>query len=315
MPNILLTSAGGLTGTYLIKHFQRSCKENKIIAVDVNDLVPAKILADKFYCVPYLTDAEIYKSAISEIVSNNNIEYIIPITSKDMDFYSTNTEWLDDINLKYCIVDKETNEKLSNKIQCNYLLSSFGLDVPKIYSSIKDIANYPILYKPINGSGSKGQIIINNLDELSFYEKNKSGGFYMQFIYGEEYTVDCLFGLDGKCVGFNNRVRLKTVSGGATICVNKYDKKVENIIRVLEGYAKLRGAINFQYLKGSDDKLYIIDFNTRFASGGLPLTVKTGFDIPNKLIELMKHGKTSNWKCGSEAEGLTMIRYYDELFY
>ena len=77
---------------------------------------------------------------------------------------------------------------------------------------------------------------------------------------------------------------------------------------------KIKGPVNFQFKIFPEDELCIFDFNTRFASGGLALTVESGFDIPNLLIKMLLGEKVVKWESISENDGLTMIRYYDEYF-
>lgn len=306
--NILLTSAGGLTGTYLIKNYRRSDKYDcNIIAIDVNNDVPARSMADKFYCVPFLREKELYIDTVTKIIEENHIDVIIPITSRDVDFYSANNFCP---NVKKMILDSDINDRLSNKKTCYDFLNTCGIKTPKVFDHPVE---FPIFAKPTKGSGSKGTSkIIDNTDYI-YWQSKYPESMFIEFLDGEECTVDCLFDNNGKCIGFHNRVRKKTISGGAVITVSKYEKKLESIIKILEDRAFLRGPINFQYIK-TNDELYLIDFNTRFASGGLPLTVQCGFNIPEKLIDLLYFNSTETYRQTPDTDNITMIRYYEELF-
>ena len=70
--------------------------------------------------------------------------------------------------------------------------------------------------------------------------------------------------------------------------------------------------MNFQYIV-RDDIPYFIDINLRYASGGLPLTVASGLDIPRLLLELLDGKVISPLGCCGN-DGLTMYRYFDEYF-
>jgi carbamoyl-phosphate synthase large subunit len=310
--NILITSAGGLTGTFLLKHLSTITFSNnykyKLVAVDINNQIPAINKSAAFYVVPSVTDSEAYISEISKIIKKEKIDLVLPVLSKEVDLFC-DKNFVDERKVLLC--DSELNKKLSNKILCNELLRSLGLLVPEIATSF---SGEPLVFKPCDSSGSKGVVIIKTKDDFEYYSKKNESSFFTQYIEGEEYTVDCLFDKASKCIGYNSRVRIKTVGGGATVSTNKFDPEIEETIRILEANLKLRGALNFQYIK-KDGKNYLIDFNTRFASGGLPLTVKSGFDVPNELIRLIILGEATPWKAPHSADGLTMVKYYNEVYF
>lgn len=311
--NILLTSAGGSTGTYLIRLLKKCLGEKaKVVAVDANNNVPAKVFADSFYVVPKLSDERRYLSVLGDIVKNEKITHMIPVTSYDMNFYSAHSCFE---NVKRLIIGEEINAILSDKRKSYGFLAELGVCVPKCYDVTPNIGEYPLFLKPCRGSGSKGTQKINSGEEFEYWKEKSPNSLFTEFLEGEEFTVDCLFGGDGKCLGYFNRRREKTVSGGAVVTTAVCDNEtLLPIIRALESTGKLRGPINFQYIKNSIGQPVVFDFNTRFASGGLPLAVECGFNIPLKLIELMDMGYTEPYIQTEKTDGTTMIRYYDELF-
>ncbi len=312
--NILITSAGGLTGTYLIRHLKSQKQlDLRIITIDNNDKIPAKVFSDKFYKVPKLYDSVQYMKEILEIVAKESIDVLIPTASWDVDFYAENG-FLQEV--KMLLPNDVTNRLLSNKDTCYRYLNELGIQTPKIIEDRTQISEdfYPLLLKPRKSSGSKGVQKISNEFDLNYWSNICPDALLMNYIDGEEYTVDCLFDSKGNCVGYNNRLRKKTISGGAVETVSVYDPKVGEIIEKLEHNRNLSGPINFQYRLNAG--CYIVfDFNTRFASGGLPLTVQCGFDIPMRLLELILYGRTAKYEQSAKTNGLTMIRYYNELFY
>lgn len=214
-------------------------------------------------------------------------------------------------NLKCLLLDNTINNLLSNKLSCYAFLNKIGINTPKIFNrNVIEKSDLPLFSKPVICSGSKNSFKINNLDELKLLD-NKT--FLMQYIESKEYTVDCLFNNNGHCVGFNCRERVKTISGAATISKNLFIPQINDIIKLLEDNIKLVGPCNFQFFIKNND-LIVFDFNTRFASRGLPLSIKAGFDIPNKILEILLLGKTTNYKQSANTDDLTMIRYYEELF-
>lgn len=307
---ILITSAGGLTATYLIKYF--SGKGIKMIGVDMSENIPLSEKLIKSYLVPKSNEPQ-FMEVIRQIVVQEDIDYIIPTSSYDMIPFSN---FVNDsmIGTKMLIVDSMTNSILHNKRTCYDFLNSVEIETPKILEE-KDIKEFPIVFKPVEGSGSKNFYIVNNFEELSFLKKYVKGNFIIEFLEGKEYTVDCLFDSQGKNKGFNIRERQKTQGGGVVVTQNdySYEKVVYDTIKKLEQTQIIKGAINFQF-KIVNGKVVVFDFNTRFASGGMPLTIASGFDMPSILLDLIDDKEIYSWVCPKEKRKLKMLRYYEEVF-
>jgi len=102
--------------------------------------------------------------------------------------------------------------------------------------------------------------------------------------------------------------------GGAVVSTNREVNGVDDIIKKLESTKRIKGPVNFQFKIDKTGELCVFDFNTRFASGGLPVTVESGFDIPYMLLQLILDEKVEKWKRDSKSIGLTMIRYFEEVY-
>lgn len=89
---------------------------------------------------------------------------------------------------------------------------------------------------------------------------------------------------------------------------------MERIIEILERTGVLKGPVNFQFKEKKNGELCVFDFNTRFASGGLPLTVAAGFDIPYLMIKMIVGENIEPVPRRDMDNELTMIRYYEEAF-
>lgn len=308
---ILLTSAGGLTGTYLLKHYKQE-SSYRIVAIDMSEITPIRKWADVYYAVPSVKD-EKFVVIMKNIVEKEQVDIIIPVTSYDVDLFSQNNIQKQFHNTKMLLMDYNDHKILNNKKTCYEYLSTLGIRTPKIYKTIKE-ATFPCILKPIIGSGSKNTVKLESVVDYIYWSKKIENHILIEYIDGKEYTVDCLFNKDGKCLGANVRERMKTSNGGVVITRNDYSQKIDEVIQILQSTKIIKGPINFQFKKLKNGENVLFDFNTRFASGGLPLTVASGFDIPNKLIRLILDKDVESWHPKEKNNGLTMIRYYEEMY-
>jgi carbamoyl-phosphate synthase large subunit len=311
MTNILLTSAGGLTGIFLSKHLKNT-GDYKITAIDKSEINPLSKWVDSFHIVPSVGDST-YFEKIDKLIKQERIEIIIPITSFDVDYFSLPEIKSKLKSVKYLLLDHEIHKKLSNKMTCYQFLNSLNIKTPSIYGE-NEVVNFPAIMKPKEGTGSKNVVIVKNNFDLNYWSKVNENYILVEFILGKEYTADCLFDGNGCCNGVNVRERIKMNGGGAVITRNDYKINVENIINKLEHTGLIKGPINFQFKQLPNGELVVFDFNTRFASGGLPLTVKSGFDIPNMLISCIKGENVSKWFPNMENDGLYLVKYFEEYF-
>jgi len=308
---VLLTSAGGLTGVFLSKHYKKN-SNYRVVGVDMSDVNPLKKWVDAFYKVPSIKDSN-FLSIIKDIIDKEKIDVLIPISSYDIDFFSKITVQNELREIKLLTMDYTDHINLHDKKSCYQYLEKVGIATPAIYTRKSDI-NYPCIIKPRRSSGSKNTVVLYDDNDFEYWSKKVENSIIIQYLEGSEYTVDCLFDETGRCLGANVRERIKTTGGGATIARVDNSIRIDRIIEKLESTGTIKGPVNFQFKILPDDELCIFDFNTRFASGGLALTVESGFDIPNLLIQMLSDEKVMKWESKPENDGLTMVRYYDEYF-
>jgi carbamoyl-phosphate synthase large subunit len=304
---IVITSAGGLVGTYLIRHL-KATRDCRIVALDVNRDVYASVAADEFHLAPRTTD-EAYPEAIRNVLAREKPDVFLPVASHDVAFFAARRK---EFPVDMLVTDAETNTALADKRSCYRYLGELGIQVPRVMEAGR--YELPCVVKPARSTGSRDTAVVRDAEALAFYTRQAGDRVVTEYLEGDEYTVDCLFDRAGRCLGANVRKRIKTVSGGAVVTRNERGENVDNVLAALERTGRIVGPVNFQYKRNGAGEPVVFDFNTRLPSGGLPLTVRSGFDIPNRMIDLLLHQKVEPWRPDPADDGLTMVRYYDEVF-
>ncbi len=290
--NVLITSAGSTNGVNIIK----ALKGHRIIAVDCDELSAGLYMSDVWFVVPKATDPR-YKEVMIDICRREQIDIIFPSFSEEIKVLNG----IEELNNKLVISPRKVYELTENKILCKAFIRNLHLLTPEQYPK-----EYPMIVKPIVGTGSKDIHIVNTPEELNFYLKKDM--FYEEFIEGVEYTVDGVSDFDGKVVCCLPRIRLEKKGGLATKCETEFNPTLVGLTRVIAEKMKLVGVWNIQCIK-RDGLYYFIDINNRFPSGGMPLATASGMNIPEILINILKGIKvTPNLEYGK-----TMIRFYDSI--
>lgn len=312
--NILIGSCGGLTGFYLIKELRRQKNNIRIIGVDIDNLNSSKFFVDNFFIVPKLIEEDRYISSLIEILNREKIDIYIPTLSKEIKIVAKYEQKIKrETKSKFLISPYESIEKLENKDKCYLELEKLDIKVPKLYER-KEELKFPIFMKPKYGSGSKNSMKLYNLEEYEFYKKKYVDTFFMETLEGKEYTVDTFFDKKGKLISYNQRERIKANGGAVTITKNSYDFDFGDIILKISQNYLIRGSANFQFII-QENTPYLIDINLRFASGGLPLSIKSGMNIVNLLIKDLYNIQFEEKDYKVDKKERTMYRYYEEFFY
>jgi carbamoyl-phosphate synthase large subunit len=310
---VLITSAGGLTGVYLTRYYKKL--GYFVITTDMSDFSPSAFFADKHYVIPNNSTPGFLK-IIKNIIADEKIEILVPTTSFDMDYYS-NCDVKSALKpCKYITMNPDDIKFFNNKKKWYLHFNQIGIDTPMIYKT-KDEMIYPCFIKPCVGTGSKNSYLLENEQDYDYYIGKLSDEFIIcEYLEGKEYTVDCFFNANGDCVGYSTRERIKTNGGGVVITQiqNSLSKYINDVIVKLEAEKVFVGPVNFQFKLSSEQKPVIFDLNTRFASGGLPASVESGFDIPGLYIKLCNNETIPKQSISIQNDGLVMIRHYTEVY-
>lgn len=297
MDKILVTSAGCVNGVNVIK----ALKGHKVVACSNSRLSPGLYLTDKYYVIDCAPEDHEYLDTIYEICFREGINIIIPTHSSELGRLALDKMYFDRRGIKIALCDYDIYDLTENKVTCNAYLEDIGIKIPKMYPK-----EFPMVVKPIVGSGSKGVQIVNNKTELQFY--NEKDTFTQEYIKGTEYTVDGISDLKGRMICALPRIRLETKGGLATKSQTVRNEVLVDLTRKIANWMGIIGAFNVQCIE-KNGEYYFIDVNVRFPSGGLPLDVASGMNTPDMIIKLL-NGETPKPEL---VYGKTMLRFWDSI--
>lgn len=312
---ILLGSCGGLTGVYLAKLLKRNFfMDCFVYGADISENIPTKKFLDNFIRLPNSQDEKEFIDSLIFAIINERIDIYIPTHSKETYVVSKYEKYLvDNIGAKFVISPFDTYRELDNKLHAYKKLKEFGLDTPRVYNSVDEIDQFPVFTKPIVGSGSHVSFKVMNLDQARTVCEIYPGNFFMEYLSGKEYTIDCVFDTSGSLISFNQRTREKMLGGAAVITKNNFSIDFEREITNIARAYKIKGSCNFQFFFDGKRKI-LTDINLRFASGGLPLTVESGVNVLEIIVKMLLGIPIDKQKYASDRKSRTMYRYFEEYF-
>lgn len=307
---ILIGSNGGLAGIYLAKCY-KLMKGITLFGIDSADDNTGRFFVDKQLVAPPASNPEFIEKLIN-ILNKYEIDVYLPTHSKEIAVISKNEQILHQkTKTRFLVSPIETFDLLENKKLANYHLKTAGIPVPKLIDSFD--CNYPILLKPDVGSGSNHIIIIENEEIHKAYIKTAKQASFYQFITGPQFTVDCMFDAKGQLIGANQRKRIKCIGGAVSITTNSEEYDIYPWISIFAKNWTFCGCVNFQYILHNNTP-YFTDINLRYPSGGLPLTVKSGLNIPELTLQVLYNKPYELFVRKKDNDQLSMYRYFEEIF-
>lgn len=188
---------------------------------------------------------------------------------------------------RICLSKEETYKILNNTVP-----------IPKVfnYHNIEDY-DFPIFSKPIIGYGSRGIKIINNRHELINHIKENKDSILLEYLPGEEYTVDCFSDKERRLLYCAARKRNRIKNG---ISVNSFfveeQSEFEKLAQRINEKLVLRGAWFFQVKRNSKDQLCLLEVASRLGGSsllsgaiGVNLAQLSLFDAFGYSVEIIKN--------------------------
>ena len=308
---ILIGACGGLTGCYLARQF-RKLPNVTVIGADANHHHASMPFLNEFVWLASAADPD-FRYALADALEHNKIDYYIPTQSQEIKTVSKYEAWLRRVWAgNFLVSPYETFLKLDDKRAANFNLMNAGIPVPHLIDTPVSDRGYPVFMKADVGSGGKkAQVVESEILHKEYASLYPDCSFY-EIVQGTEYTVDCMFDGAGRLLAYNPRVRIKNMGGATIITQNNYDFDILPYLKKIESSFIIKGCVNFQYIL-SQNTPYFIDVNLRYASGGLPLTVASGIDIPRILLDILAGNPLNDVRsCGADRK--TMYRYFEEWY-
>jgi carbamoyl-phosphate synthase large subunit len=283
-----------------------------VIACDPNPLAPAQYAATVRTSVPMIKDPD-YVPALQRLVEAHDVGAIVPLTDLDIDVLAHARA---DGRLPQALVpDAVIAEQTYDKYACHLLLQEHGLPSPPTVLPGAEPAQYPVMVKPIHGSGARNIFPAADAREAAFFVDYIDEPVMLQRLMdGPEFSIDCLSDRGGRCLNAIPRTMLES-RGGESIKGTIIDdaELIDLGRRTVEAFG-VRGPATVQVFRDNEIGLGVTDVNTRFG-GAFPAPVyaaRPGRSYP-ELIARMADGETIEPHVGDFRAGTTFTRYFWQL--
>lgn len=278
---------------------------------------PAKQLADEYW----MTSIEDYDE-LSRKISDNHIEGII---TGFTDSYLLPYQHICELTGLPCYGTQEQFRVFTNKDQYKNLCRQYGVPTIEEFSNDAENIKFPVLVKPVDGSGSRGIVICNNYEELResvavSQASSKQGKVIIErYMDCPEATVFWLFVngeyhltmIGNRHVKHNQKGNIIPLPVGYTFpsyLTPKYEDNVVNNAKAMFRSMDIKNGMMFMQCKVENGTCYVYDIGFRLTGSREYRILERvcGFDPLAMLIHFALTGRMWDEPFEEKIQPITM---------
>ncbi|MBT6600489.1 MAG: ATP-grasp domain-containing protein [Nitrospina sp.] len=296
----------------LLRSFKKSAaKKIFLVGADSDADSAALKVVDKSYVIPEFSEPKCIEK-IQAICDTENINTILPITNKAIEFLDKNRTEFDEGDLLFYLADHKLVQTTSDKRRLAEFLKHNNFSSPDLVDPKKLFPGFPLFAKEACGEGGKNCFKIEDQAELDFYLKKFPNHIFQRFFQGREFSIDWFSDKMGLPIVVVPRERLVVRAGEVMVSRIKLVSSIIKSTQRLGEQLQLRGPANLQGFLEESGEFFFTDVNLRFGSGVLH-TIHAGANIPKMMIQELE-GKSIETKTDFVMDGSTMSRFHDAIF-
>jgi carbamoyl-phosphate synthase large subunit len=311
---VMITAAGTVTAQSLIKALREDGRANFIAAGDMSPLCATKAFVDDFVLLPSAGDARFAQECV-QAARHRQIDLFVPlIVESEFLALDEARQRFESIGCRLLVPPREIVLRTGDKLAFANFLEEIGVLGPptREYSEDIEIQRFPVYLKPRRGSGSIGTARIESASSLHETARGRSDLIVQEAVAGTEFTVDAFAAAPGRVVAAVPRERI-AIKAGVSVKGRTYrHPAIESIVCDVVAKSGVAGPANVQGMLRPDGSFSVIEMNPRF-SGTLALTTAAGVNFASLLVDMVQGNPIPDMR-GRHEDGLTMMRYWSEVF-
>ena len=272
MKNVLVFPCGSEIGLEIYRSLRYSKEFNLVGASSVDD--HGKFVYERYLSGVPFVDENNFIDSINQLIEDYSIDYIFPAHDSVVLKLAQNAE---KINAVIVSSDVETCEIARSK-KLSYEFLETTIKVPEVYN-IDDEMKFPVFLKPDVGQGSKGTMKAASKKEIKDALDRDATLMILEYLTGDEYTVDCLSDAKGGLLYAQARKRHRTSNG---ISVNSFVVDNDEFMPIAEkinSVIKFKGVWFFQLKRDVNGVLTLLEIAPRVA-GTMAVSRMNGVNLP-----------------------------------
>jgi carbamoyl-phosphate synthase large subunit len=150
---------------------------------------------------------------------------------------------------------------------------------PLVYEPTEPVTEFPVFVKPDRGQGAQGTCLVHSAGELELIRREHPDRIALEYLPGEEFTVDCFSDRERGLLFASGRIRRRIRSGIAMDSTVADHPEFVSYAQRIHGALPLHGAWFYQVKRGRDGVLKLMEVAPRIG-GTSALSRVRGVNLP-----------------------------------
>ena len=276
--NILVTSAARKIP--MLKAVQDAARRLspaiRVIAGDSDERALSRHVADDFWHMPRIEEAAV-KTLLDEC-RQRGIRTVVPSRDGELAFWAKHRDRFAQEGIDVCVSPLESIEQCLDKLAFAQFGLAHGLPFIQAAIAIEKAGDGPFVVKERYGAGARS--IGLGLDRAAAIDhaSKLEHPIYQPFVAGREISVDAWLDHHHQVKGVVLRKRDQVESGESQVTTTFRHAGIETAVTHILQMLKLRGPVVMQALIDAQDRIHVIECNTRFG-GASTASITAGLDV------------------------------------
>jgi carbamoyl-phosphate synthase large subunit len=271
--NILVLPAGTEIGLEIHRALA-ACKDITLFGANTSIPNHAPFVFERFATLPSIHEKN-WVGALNKVLRKWRIDYIYPAYDDVLLALKNHERRL----AAPVIASPLETCRLTRSKKLTYQLLKGVVPTPTVYKTLREIKYYPVFMKPEAGQGSQDTWLCHSAVEAKLHRRKNPALLAMEYLPGNEYTIDCFSDNSGRLLfaGGRHRVRMREgVAVDARLVKNPlFRAYAQRIAKKL----LLTGAWFFQVKENMAGQLVLLEIAPRI-SGTMALSRVRGLNFP-----------------------------------
>jgi carbamoyl-phosphate synthase large subunit len=291
--NVGVSGVGGAVGQSIMKALSVSKLPVNVFAIDVHPLSAGLFMAEEAMVLPK-PEARGGLSGWEQGLRENGVDSLIPGSDHDLPpLASVREEWERNGLCNVLVSDPELIQAGRDKALTCEALKNAGLPAPE---SVWDLTleeaiawaksnGYPVILKPREGSASRGVVLVQNLEELTFYFPRTPKPIIQEYLSksGQDEEFTCAVFVDKTGTSTGTFMARRELNSGTTYRAEiGFWPEINDLLVAIGSALRPRGVLNVQ-IRMTERGPVPHELNVR-CSGTTAIRAHFGYNEPEMLL-------------------------------
>ena len=293
---ILVTAVCGDLGSSTARALAR--EHYHLIGTDMSPYCPVTEYLESFEVLPAASNS-IYLESLLAICEAKKVKVVLPLSEPEIIFLNSNRKIFAERNICLALNSEQILSIFSDKYLTMQHISSIGHRIPKtmLVGENREVLTMPFIVKPRRGSGSRGTMVVSDVETRDFLWNHCAEDLIAQELVGSEsheYTTGVFS--DGKqmaAITFRRTLALGGYSHEVHL-VNDDVQQINSLAFDIASSVDLVGSINIQTRKVGNTHVPF-EINPRLSSTVM-FRALAGFSDAHWWIQSLLYGKAFTYQ-------------------